>query len=97
LPKSIVSSECSVPCFGVTYEARSRKTGAHVVLKEYMPSRLCTRPPGSTGVTPAQGPAVHIVRALLLAAQLASLSPLWERKFRSLSLSFGAHPAISDK
>lgn len=48
--------------FGVSYEARSRKTGAHVALKEYMPSGLCTRPAGSSGVTPAQGPAGDIFK-----------------------------------
>ena len=46
--------------FGVTYEARHRKTGAHVALKEYMPSGLCTRIEGTTKVTPAQGPAGDI-------------------------------------
>lgn len=48
--------------FGVSYEARNRRTGAHVALKEYMPSGLCTRPVGSTGVTPAQGPAGDIFK-----------------------------------
>ncbi len=48
--------------FGVTYEARNATTGAHVALKEYMPSGLCTRIEGSTKVTPAQGPAGDVFK-----------------------------------
>ena len=46
--------------FGITYEARQRSTSAHVALKEYMPSGLCTRIARSTKVTPAQGPAGEV-------------------------------------
>jgi serine/threonine protein kinase len=48
--------------FGVTYEARHRNSGAHVALKEYMPSGLCTRIGGSTRVTPSQGQAGDVFK-----------------------------------
>ena len=41
--------------FGVTYEARNRRSGAHAALKEYMPSGLCTRLDGSSRITAALG------------------------------------------
>ena len=64
--------------FGVTYEARNRTSGAHVALKEYMPSGLCTRIEGRTRVTPAQGPAGDVFKRGLVgfmkeAATLARL------------------------
>lgn len=41
--------------FGVTYEARNTRTGAHVALKEYMPAESCTRAAGSSEVTAGGG------------------------------------------